>query len=73
MKLEFSRQIFEKYSSIEFHENPLCGSRIIPCGWTDRHVGMAIVIVAFHSFVNVPEKVAKHWCRPYSRGIKTRL
>jgi hypothetical protein len=27
MKLEFSRQIFEKYSSIKFHENPSSGSR----------------------------------------------
>jgi len=27
MKLEFSRQIFEKYSNIKFHENPSSGSR----------------------------------------------
>jgi len=26
MKLEFSRQIFEKSSNIEFHENPSSGS-----------------------------------------------
>jgi len=36
MKLEFSRQIFEKYSNIRFHENPSEGSRVIPCGRTDR-------------------------------------
>jgi hypothetical protein len=26
MKLQFSRQIFEKYSDIKFHENPSSGS-----------------------------------------------
>jgi len=33
-KLEFSGQIFEKYSNIKFHENPLSGSRVAPFGWT---------------------------------------
>ena len=37
MKLEFSRQIFDKYSSIEFHENPSIGSGVVSCGRTDRH------------------------------------
>jgi len=37
MKLEFSQQIFEKYSSIKFHENTSSGSRVVPCGRTDRH------------------------------------
>jgi hypothetical protein len=32
MKLEFSRQVFEKYKNIKFHENPSSGSRIIPSG-----------------------------------------
>jgi len=40
MKLEFSRQIFEK-SNIKFHENPSSGSRVVPCGrldgQTNRH------------------------------------
>jgi len=36
MKLEFSRQVFEKYSNIKFHENLSSGSRIIPCRQTDR-------------------------------------
>jgi hypothetical protein len=36
MTLEFSRQIFEKYSNIKFHENPFNGSRVVPCGRTDR-------------------------------------
>ena len=36
MKLGFSGQIFEKYLSI-MHENLSSGSRVIPCGQTDRH------------------------------------
>ena len=32
-----SRQLFEKYSNIKFNENSSGGSRIIPCGRTERH------------------------------------
>ena len=32
MKLEFSRQIFEKCSNTKFHENPSSGSRTVPRG-----------------------------------------
>jgi len=36
MKLEFSRNIFEKkYSNTKFHENLSSGSRVVPCGRTD--------------------------------------
>jgi hypothetical protein len=35
--LEFSRRNFEKYPSIKFNENPSIGSRVVPCGQTDRH------------------------------------
>jgi len=31
LKLAFSRQIFEKYSSIKFHENPPSRSQVVPC------------------------------------------
>jgi hypothetical protein len=34
---KFFRQIFEKYSNIKFHEIPSSGSRVVPCGRTDRH------------------------------------
>ena len=37
IKLEFSRQIVEKHSDIKFHEYPFIGSRVVPCGRTDRH------------------------------------
>ena len=36
MKLEFSLQIFEKSSNMKFHENPSSGSRVVPCGWTEK-------------------------------------
>jgi hypothetical protein len=35
MKLEFFRQVFEKYLNTKCHENPASGSRIVPCGQTD--------------------------------------
>jgi len=35
MILKFSRQFFEKYSNIKFHENPYGGSRVVPSGQTD--------------------------------------
>jgi hypothetical protein len=35
MKLEFFTQIFEKYSNINFHENPSSESRVVECGQTD--------------------------------------
>jgi len=35
MKLDISRQIFEKYSDIKFHENLSSESGVVPCGRTD--------------------------------------
>jgi hypothetical protein len=35
MKLQISRQSFEKYSNIKFHENLSIGSRVVPCVQTD--------------------------------------
>ena len=37
MKLEFSKQIFEKFWNIKFNENPSSGNRVVPCGRTDGH------------------------------------
>jgi len=37
MKLELSRQFFEKCSSIKFLESSFGGSRVVPCGLKDRH------------------------------------
>jgi hypothetical protein len=51
MKFEFSEQIFEKVLNIKFHQNPSCGSRVIPCGQTDMKLA-----VAFRNFANAPKK-----------------
>jgi len=37
MKFEFSEQIFAKYSNTKFHEYPSSGSRVVPCGRTNRN------------------------------------
>ena len=50
MKLEFSRQIFQKYLNIKFYENPSGGNRVVPCGRTDGQTDMTKLIVAFRSF-----------------------
>jgi len=52
MKLESSRQIFEKYLNIKFHENPSSGSRVSPCGRTD----MTKLTVTFRNFANAANK-----------------
>jgi hypothetical protein len=58
MRLEFSGQIFEKYSYIKFRENPSNGSRVIPCGRTD----MTKLIIGTPNFANVPNE-AELVCR----------
>jgi len=55
MKLEFPRQIFEKYSNIKFHGNPSCSSRVVPCRRTDGRTGMTNLIVNFRNFSNSPK------------------
>jgi hypothetical protein len=52
MKLEFFRQILEKYSIIKFNKNLSIGSRVFPCG---RQVGMTKLAVAFVQFYNAPK------------------
>jgi len=55
MKLEFSQQIFEKYSNIRFNEYPASGSRVIAWGQTYGH-DMTTPIVAFRNFATAPNK-----------------
>jgi hypothetical protein len=55
MKLEFSRQNFEKKnSSFNFYENASSGSLVVPWGRTNRQTDMEKLIVAFQNFVNAP-------------------
>jgi len=55
MKLEFSRQIFEKYSNIKFHENRSRGSGDVNMR-TDRRPDMTKLIVALGKFANAPKR-----------------
>jgi hypothetical protein len=57
MKGELSLQIFEKYSHIQFHENPPSEFRVVACRRTDRRTDMTKLIVAFRSFANAPINV----------------
>ena len=36
-RYDFREKKFEKHSNIIFYENPSSGSRVVPCGQTDRH------------------------------------
>jgi len=56
MKLEFSGQIFEKYTNIKFYENPSIGSWIVPFGWTAGQTDITKQVVAFRNFAKVPKK-----------------
>ena len=56
MKLEFSRQTFEKSSNIKFQESLSRGSRVVASGQTDGRAGMMKLIVASLNFGNAPKK-----------------
>jgi len=62
MKLEFSWQIFKKYSNIKFNENPFSASRAVPCRETDWQKGrqdLMKLTVAFCKFANTPKNDGK--------------
>ena len=56
IKLEFSRQFFEKSSNTKFNENPSSGSRVVHAdrrnGRTDGRKDMTKLIVAFRKFAS---------------------
>jgi len=51
MKIEFSRQVFEKYSNVKFYENPSSGRQVVLYRQTD----MTKLLVAFYKFANAPK------------------
>ena len=54
--LEFSRQIFQEYRDIKFHESPCSGSRF--CSWwTEGRTDVKRLTVAFSNFANRPKKL----------------
>ena len=50
MKLKFSRTIFEKCSTIKFHEQISSGSRVVACLPTDGRTDMTKLIIAFRKY-----------------------
>ena len=68
MKLEFSGQIFERCSNIQFYQNPSSGIRVAPCGRTDRRTDgrtdgrtdTTKLIVAFRNFGKAPKTNKKY-------------
>ena len=74
MKLEFSRQIFEIYSNINFRENPSSGSRVVPRGQSDEQTDMMTPIVDFRDFENTLKNFP-FWTvnEKQSTGIKTEV
>ena len=55
MKLEFSGQLFEKYSNIKFHENPSSGAQVSPCGQTDEQADTTKLMVDFRNLAIAPK------------------
>jgi hypothetical protein len=51
-KLALSSQIFEKYSSTKFHENPSSGSRVVSCRRTETRDE---AVVAIRNFAKAPK------------------
>jgi len=50
MKLEFSRQICEKYS------NSSSGIRVVPCEWMEGLTDMTNLTVAYRNSANAPKE-----------------
>jgi hypothetical protein len=49
------KRFSDKVSNIKFHQNPSSGSRVVPCGRTDRRIGTTKLTVAFRNFAKVPK------------------
>jgi hypothetical protein len=52
MKLDFSWQIFEKYSNIKFHENCSVGAELLH---SDGQTDMMKLVVTLCNFANIPK------------------
>jgi hypothetical protein len=63
---------FEKSPNIKFHENPTSGSRVVPCGRTDRWThGQTKLIVVFRNFANAPKNA--YICTLFTRASNSFL
>jgi hypothetical protein len=63
MKLEHSRQIFAGYSNLKFHDTPLSGSRVVPCGRTDRQTDRHDAFRNFASATKTQQYTGAHFIK----------
>ena len=63
--LQFSQQIFEKYSNIKFHETPSFGIRVMQCMSPWKQADMLKPIAALHNFANATKIV--HFLSTWSK------
>jgi hypothetical protein len=54
--LHFPNGFFEKYPNFKIHENPSSGTRVFPCGQTNRQTDMTKIIFVFRNFAKGPNK-----------------
>jgi hypothetical protein len=52
-----------------FHENPLRGSRVLPCRQANGRTDMTELTVTFHNFANIP----KHLFSSPNQGYSSRI
>jgi hypothetical protein len=72
--LNFSQQIFEKYSNAKFHENSSSGSRVISSEWTEGQTDRNDEVKgAFRNFAKVVENnlVKRYICSTTFYGTET--
>jgi len=78
VKLEFSGQIFEKYSSIKFHEHSGSGSRVVPSFFKKHCVSVTDtnVLMLFWEIIVYTLRIDKHMkklCRKSAEFLTRKL
>jgi len=68
---DFRKIVTHTHTHIQFHENTLNGSRIVPRGGTDRRTDMTKLILAFRNFANAP-KMASLFSTGFTPGRQGR-
>jgi hypothetical protein len=73
MKVVLSRQIFEQYSNIKFHEKQFIASRFVPCGSIDVQTDVSKLIVPFRNFANAPKNYQSLHLGPPASQLKMKV
>jgi hypothetical protein len=59
INLEFSRQIFQKYSNMKFHGSPSSVGRAVSCGKAYKQTDVTKTTTAFSDSANAPQNCFK--------------